>query len=187
MNIVFDLDDTLFFNYSVRDTSLKFKIPRSEYYDLRDYDEEAYSYWRSLIDSSEYMHSLSVPKKGPALIKELSKNHEIYCVTARPKNFEAKTKELVKKFYPEIKETFLESDKENIFRELKINMVFDDKYENLISAKNASVKYNVLISGENNLYNHKHRATVQLDENIEIIENLNYVFENEKIQNWLKK
>jgi len=186
MNIVFDLDDTLFHNFLSRDTAKKYGVPQSEYFDLRDYHQEALEDWKLKINDLNIMGNLPVIEGSAEIIKKLSKKHKLYCVSARPmKSYDISLK-MIKRAYPQISKLILNENKIAVFNYLKPDVVFDDKYENIIAAIKSGVKYAVLISNSNTIHNFKHLNKINNLKNTIILDSITNIFSNSKLKEVLK-
>ena len=159
MNIVFDLDNTLFHNDVSEIVSREFNVPLTSYYDLREYSDDAKKRCYEMFNDVDKMCNL-IPFDGAySKLKILyEQGHTLYCVTARTKKHEQGTLAMIKKHYPMISETILCDgfDKRDAYKQCNADMIIDDNFDFMVQGAEVGIKYLILISNEITKYNHQY-------------------------------
>ena len=160
--IAFDLDDTLVKTDVVSLASKKFGY--TKYSDLTKRDWRFTSFPEDLrkeifrmFSSSKYMCYLANPIDGSQnLLKELKEaGFKLIIITARVKKLKRATKNLVKKYFPEIDDVYfvdIVETKKNLFKKLKIDYWVDDAPHEIKNALTLGIK-SFMISNKNTNYN----------------------------------
>lgn len=166
MNIVFDLDETLFESNVIIDVINKYNIPltRSDIktWDLVEVPEFCRKEIKERWSLPDYMCNLKPCNGAKQMIYELYRNgHELYCVTSRDSKIERETKEMVRKVFPEIKETFVvNGPKIEKLNDLNAELFFDDGPHHCIDANCNNIP-TIMISNRHTPYNHHMRNSIK--------------------------
>jgi hypothetical protein len=164
MNIVIDLDNTLFYNHIVDFMCASYSIPRGNRQDLMDLPEEVRSKCFEAFGHAYIMGNLTPFNGAIGVDKTLvDMGHKVYVVTARDGSMKKETLAMVKKYFPHVTKTVLVGsyDKYDIYKKLKADMVIDDHFHHIQEAKMAGVPHVVMISNPNTPYNHKYVECVK--------------------------
>jgi len=157
MNIIIDLDNTLFHNRVVNDVCNKYDIPHTKYYTLQDLPQYAIDECMTMFKDPMIMNYLE-PIKGvrERLDSLVSEGHTLYCVTGRNNTMKDGTIEMVERHYPMISKTYIADnfDKRDIFKQLNADVVIDDHFKFILEALECGVEYVILISNNDTTYNH---------------------------------
>lgn len=164
MKIVVDLDDTLFMNDVVINTTKEFgyTFTRSDIktWNLQEIPQvckdEIHRRWKDV----NYMCTLLPVENSQNIIKQWSIQHQIYCVTSRKKCVEHSTKIMVKHYFPEIIETYVvEGSKINTLKKIKPDLFIDDS-PYIVDAIKIGIN-SIMISNKYTPYNHYLRNSVK--------------------------
>jgi uncharacterized protein len=158
MKFGFDIDDTLInlreHAFTIYNKRLNKNIPSEVFHELQRVeihepfglsDEEGNKMWKTSLEEVYYTDCPPFPNAVETL-QELDKNgHEIYYITARPKEHGERTKEWMKeRGFPVRDDRFFygmqDHEKVQIIKELKLDYYFDDKAEVLDTLSQDSLK-----------------------------------------------
>ncbi|KZE38539.1 hypothetical protein AV656_06430 [Bhargavaea cecembensis] len=145
MKLGFDIDDTLinlrehaFHLYNRKlnrnvDISQFHELDKVEIHELFDMTaEEGGKMWNSLLEEIYYTNCPPYPDAAETLRKLEREGHEIYYITARPKEHGERTMEwMIQNGFPVSKDRFFygmnDEDKVHIIKDLELDYYFDDK------------------------------------------------------------
>lgn len=157
MNVILDLDNTLFYNDVVDNVCAKHGIPKTKRFDLTDMPMDAQKECWDGFENVDLMCNLE-PFEEAKNIDVFLKNraHVVYAVSARSLNLEPYTTYMVKRHFPYLDKTILigSYDKGALYKSLEADVVVDDHAEHIYQALDAGVKHVYMISNEHTLYNH---------------------------------
>ena len=165
MNIVVDLDDTLFESNVIMDVVNKYRLPfqRSDIktWELFELPEYCRVEVRKRWNQQKHMCRLIPCEDAVETINTWSNNgHHLYCVTSRSKKIEKETKKMVSHWFPTIKNTYVvEGSKVEILKELKPDLFIDDGGHHMLDALQLNINV-VLISNKHTPYNHDYRSYI---------------------------
>lgn len=163
MNIIIDLDNTLFYNHVVDTVSALHSIPRGNRHDLNDMPEHIKQICFNQFKDPNIMGNLQ-PFVGVYDVVQtlINMGHKVYIVTARDDSLKDVTIAMVEKHLPVGVEVILVGsyNKHAIYTELKADMVIDDHFHHIQEAKVARVPHVVMISNNLTPYNHEYRDCV---------------------------
>jgi uncharacterized protein len=158
MRFGFDIDDTLInlreHAFNIYNQRLNQNVPIEVFHNLKRVEihepfglteEEGKEMWRSSLEEIYYTSCPAFPSAVETLQELEKKGHEIYYITARPKEHGERTKEWLKENgFPVNDEKFFygmqDHEKVEIIKKLKLDYYFDDKPEVLNTLLNESIK-----------------------------------------------
>ncbi|MEH7501783.1 HAD family acid phosphatase [Neobacillus drentensis] len=158
MRFGFDIDDTLInlreHAFNIYKHKLKQNVPIEVFHNLNRVEihepfglteEQGKEMWRSSLEEIYYTSCPAFPSAVETLQELEKKGHEIYYITARPKEHGERTKEWLKENgFPVNDERFFygmqDHEKVEIIKKLKLDYYFDDKPEVLNTLLNESIK-----------------------------------------------
>lgn len=166
MNIVFDLDNTMFHNDIVDNACADNGLERTSRHDLTDLPQHVQERCWAEFKDANIMGSFKPLKGAEGLDVFLEKQgHTIYVVTARSLSLKDATVEMVKRHFPAIKEEnilLVESySKGEVYEQIKADVVLDDHALHIHQAIDVGVPHAVLISNDKTRYNHHAIAEVE--------------------------
>ena len=163
MNIIIDLDNTLFYNHVVDTVCALHSIPRGVRHDLTDLPAYAREECFAMFENHDVMGNLQPFKGAYKVVKKLlDMGHNVFIVTARDSNLEMATVAMVNKHLPKgVKVVIVGSyNKFDVYKELKADIVIDDHFEHIQQAKMAKATHVVMVSNNLTPYNHIHKDCV---------------------------
>lgn len=164
MVVVFDLDNTLFYNSVVDDVCEKHNIVRGKRHDLTDLPDHVRNECFQKFGDVSIMGSLKLFDGAYDVVNRiLSMGHEVHVVTSRDNRLKNCTLDMVYTHLPHgIKITLVGSyDKYDVYSKLKADIVIDDFYHHINEAKMAKVPYVVMVSNKYTPYNHEYVSCVE--------------------------
>jgi len=163
MNIIIDLDNTLFYNHVVDHVCALHSIPRGVKHDLSDMPPYASEQCFAMFQNTTIMGNLTPFANAYNVVKKmLDMGHNVFIVTARSIDLEMVTIAMVKKHLPKgVTVVMVGSNcKYDIYVKLKPDIVIDDHFDHIQQAKMAKVPHVVMVSNDITPYNHVHRECV---------------------------
>lgn len=165
MNICCDLDDTLFESNVIMDVVNQYGLPYKRE-DIKTWEiVELPEYCRMEIRKRwklpEYMCNLKPCENSEEKIRKWhNEGHKIFCITSRDLSIEKETKNMVRKHFPGITETFVVNGSKNkVLSEIKPDLFIDDGPHYVIESINLNIK-TVMISNNHTPYNHFLRSSI---------------------------
>ncbi|TDL62985.1 hypothetical protein E2R56_27710 [Rhodococcus qingshengii] len=158
MKFGFDIDDTLInlreHAFTIYNKRLNKNVPSEVFHDLKRVeihepfgltDEEGSEMWKTSLEEIYYTDCPPFPNAVEILQELAKKGHEIYYITARPKEHGERTKKWMKEQgFPVRDDRFYygmqDHEKVEIIKELKLDYYFDDKAEVLDTLSHDSLK-----------------------------------------------
>ncbi|MBT2730958.1 HAD hydrolase-like protein [Bacillus sp. ISL-75] len=158
MRFGFDIDDTLInlreHAFNIYNQRLNQNVPIEVFHNLKRVEihepfgltgEQGQEMWRNSLEEIYYTSCPAFPDAVETLQELEKKGHEIYYITARPKEHGERTKEWLKENgFPVHEERFFygmqDHEKVEIIKKLKLDYYFDDKPEVLNTLLNESIK-----------------------------------------------
>ncbi|MGF6951692.1 putative HAD superfamily protein [Neobacillus sp. B4I6] len=158
MRFGFDIDDTLInlreHAFNIYNQRLNQNVPIEVFHSLKRVeihepfgltDEQGQEMWRNSLEEIYYTSCPAFPDAVETLQELEKKGHEIFYITARPKEHGERTKEWLKENgFPVHEERFFygmqDHEKVEIIKKLKLDYYFDDKPEVLNTLLNESIK-----------------------------------------------
>lgn len=159
MNIIIDLDNTLFYNHVVDTVCAIHSIPRGAKHDLSDLPPHIRDECFLRFQNHEIMGTLTPFAGSYNVVKKLlDMGHNVFIVTARGFELEMATVAMVKKHLPKGVTVVMvgSHSKYDIYVELKPDIVIDDHFDHIQQAKMANVPHVVMVSNNLTPYNHAH-------------------------------
>jgi uncharacterized protein len=158
MRFGFDIDDTLInlreHAFTIYNKKLNKNVPSEVFQELKRVEihepfglsnEEGSQMWKSSLEEIYYTDCPPFPNAVETLQELDSKGHEIYYITARPKEHGERTKKWMKEQgFPVRDDRFFygmqDHEKVQIIKKLKLDYYFDDKAEVLDTLTHDSLK-----------------------------------------------
>lgn len=158
MKFGFDIDDTLInlreHAFTIYNKRLNKSVPIEDFHALKRVeihepfgltDEQGSSMWKSSLEEIYFTNCPPFPNAVETLQELDKKGHEIYYITARPKEHGEKTKVWMREQgFPVRDDRFyygmLDHEKVEIIKELQLDYYFDDKAEVLDTLSDESLK-----------------------------------------------
>jgi uncharacterized protein len=158
MKFGFDIDDTLInlreHAFTIYNKKLNKNVPSEVFHELKRVeihepfglsDEEGSQMWKSSLEEVYYTNCPPFPNAVETLQELDSKGHEIYYITARPKEHGERTKKwMIEQGFPVRDDRFFygmqDHEKVEIIKELELDYYFDDKAEVLDTLTHDSLK-----------------------------------------------
>jgi uncharacterized protein len=158
MKFGFDIDDTLInlreHAFTIYNKRLNKNVPSEVFHELKRVeihepfglsDEEGINMWKTSLEEIYYTDCPPFPNAVETLQELDESGHEIYYITARPKEHGERTKEWMKeRGFPVRDDRFFygmqDHEKVQIIKELKLDYYFDDKAEVLDTLSQDSLK-----------------------------------------------
>nr|WP_263326726.1 HAD family acid phosphatase [Neobacillus sp. Marseille-Q6967] len=158
MKFGFDIDDTLInlreHAFTIYNQKLKKNVPLNVFLELKRVeihepfglsDEQGIEMWNQSLEEIYYTTCPAFPNALQTLQQLKKQGHEIYYITARPKEHGERTKKwLIEQGFPVEDDKFFygmqDHEKVDIIKNLKLDYYFDDKPAILETLSNHSVK-----------------------------------------------
>lgn len=158
MKFGFDIDDTLInlreHAFNIYNQRLNQNVPIEVFHNLKRVeihepfgltDEQGKEMWRNSLEEIYYTSCPAFPDAVETLQELVKKGHEIYYITARPKEHGERTKKwLIENGFPVHDGRFFygmqDHEKVEIIKKLELDYYFDDKPEVLNTLLNESIK-----------------------------------------------
>ena len=142
----------------------------TKYYNFQDYPDEVRNLIFEWFSDNFYMSNLPVIPEAKAFLNHLKFNdHEVFIITARPKNVIATTIDYIRNNLSEnIPIIFSDKDvntKDKIVERLKLDVWIDDNPEDVVNITNLGIRC-IMISNEDTVYNWKLKEKVMCVESV---------------------
>ena len=159
LNIVIDLDNTLFYNDIVDRACAKKGIDRTSRHDLTDLPQDVQEECWANFKDPKIMCSLKPFEDVVGIDKFLKdKGHRVVVLSARSHSLYPGTSQMIRRHFPYVDELMLiESyDKKSVYMSLNADVVVDDHGEHIVQALDAGVRYVMMVSTDKTRYNHSY-------------------------------
>jgi len=164
LNVIIDLDNTLFYNDIVDRACDRHGVKHSHLHDLTDLPQNIQEECWVGFESKNLMCSLKPFPQVVGIDKYLKDHgHKVIIVSARSHNLYTSTYHMLKKYYPYVDSLMLiESfDKKQAYIDLNADVIVDDHGEHILQALDAGVKYVIMVSNKYTSYNYSYTDKVK--------------------------
>ena len=159
LNIVIDLDNTLFANTVIDEACDRAGVKRNVRHDLTDLPKEVQEECWATFKDPKKMCSFEPFDDVIGIDGWLKdRGHRVIVLSSRSHNLYAGTAQMVKRHFPDVDDLVLiESfDKKQAYIDLNADVVVDDHADHIFQALDAGVQYVMMVSTDRTLYNHDH-------------------------------
>ena len=159
LNIIIDLDNTLFCNDIVDKACARKGVEKTDRHDLSNLPQDVQDECWKNFEDPKVMCSLKPFDDVVGIDKLLKdKGHRVVVLSSRSHNLYPGTVQMMRKHFPHVDEIMLiESyDKKQAYIDLNADVVVDDHGEHILQALDAGVRYVMMVSTERTKYNHSY-------------------------------